>query len=159
MLALSVAATVAAVVWAYLVVGHGGYWRTSQWLPRVSGEPGRWPDVVAVVPARNEAAMLPVTLPALLGQDYPGPLSVILVDDGSTDGTAEVAAALGRGSGRPLRVVAGTPAPEAPDAAGHWAGKVWAMAQGLRAADTLPAREAADTLPVRKTADTLDPER
>src|SRR5580693_9080294 len=131
MLALSVAATVAAVVWAYLVVGHGGYWRTSQWLPRVSGEPGRWPDVVAVVPARNEAAILPATLPALLGQDYPGPLSIILVDDGSTDGTAEVAARLGRGSTRTLRVVAGTPPP---DVAGHWAGKVWAMAQGLRAA-------------------------
>jgi len=132
MLALSIAATVAAAVWAYLVVGHGGYWRASQWLPRVTGEPGRWPDVVAVVPARNEAAMLPATLPALLGQDYPGPLSVILVDDGSTDGTAEVAARLGRGSTRTLRVVAGTPGP--PDDAGRWAGKVWAMAQGLRAA-------------------------
>jgi hopene-associated glycosyltransferase HpnB len=162
MLALSVAATVAAAVWAYLVVGHGGYWRASQWLPRVTGEPARWPDVVAVVPARNEAAMLPVTLPALLGQDYPGPLSVILVDDGSTDGTAEVAARLGHASTRTLRVVAGTPPPKAPeppeaaeppepeaaeppeapepeapvppDAAGRWAGKVWAMAQGLRAA-------------------------
>jgi hopene-associated glycosyltransferase HpnB len=171
MLALSVAATVAAVVWAYLVVGHGGYWRTSQWLPRVSGEPGRWPDVVAVVPARNEAAMLPVTLPALLGQDYPGPLSVILVDDGSTDGTAEVAAALGRGSGRPLRVVAGTPTPETPqtqDGAGHWAGKVWAMAQGLQAAGIpsvreaagIPSvREAAGIPSVREAAGTPDPER
>ena len=131
MLALSIAATVAAAVWAYLVVGHGGYWRASQWLPQVRGEPARWPDVVAVVPARNEAAILPATLPALLGQDYPGPLSVILVDDGSTDGTAEVAARLGRGSTRTLRVVAGTPPP---DADGRWAGKVWAMAQGLRAA-------------------------
>jgi len=145
MLALSIAATVAAAVWAYLVVGHGGYWRASQWLPRVTGEPGRWPDVVAVVPARNEAAMLPATLPALLGQDYPGPLSVILVDDGSTDGTAEVAARLGRGSTRTLRVVAGTPVPPGPpDDAGRWAGKVWAMAQGLRAAgipaDSAPGR-------------------
>jgi glycosyltransferase involved in cell wall biosynthesis len=153
MLALSVAATVAAAVWAYLVVGHGGYWRTSQWLPRVTGEPARWPDVVAVVPARNEAAMLPVTLPALLGQDYPGPLSVILVDDGSTDGTAQVAATLGRGSGRPLRVVAGTPTPEppeVPDAVGpaggaeRWAGKVWAMAQGLRAVGIPSVRGAAE---------------
>jgi len=142
MLALSIAATVAAAVWAYLVVGHGGYWRASQWLPQVTGEPGRWPDVVAVVPARNEAGLLPTTLPALLGQDYPGPLSVILVDDGSTDGTAAVAARLGRGSGRTLRVVPGTPTPESPEpespepseAAGRWAGKVWAMAQGLRAA-------------------------
>src|SRR5208282_3785839 len=131
MLALSVACTVAAVAWAYLVIGHGGYWRASQWLPHVTREPGRWPDVVAVVPARNEAEMLPATLPALLGQEYPGALSVILVDDGSSDGTAEIAARLGRESGRPLRVVSGTPPP---GAAGRWAGKVWAMAQGLAAA-------------------------
>jgi hopene-associated glycosyltransferase HpnB len=144
-------------VWAYLVVGHGGYWRTSQWLPRVAGEPDRWPDVVAVVPARNEAAMLPVTLPALLGQDYPGPLSVILVDDGSTDGTAEVAASLGRGSGRTLRVVAGTPSPPAPDAAGRWAGKVWAMAQGLGVAGIPSARGAADG--AGPGAGDADPER
>jgi hopene-associated glycosyltransferase HpnB len=163
MLALSVAATVAAAVWAYLVVGHGGYWRASQWLPRVTGEPARWPDVVAVVPARNEAAMLPVTLPALLGQDYPGPLSVILVDDGSTDGTGEVAATLGRGSGRPLRVVAGTPSPEPANAAGppgttgRWAGKVWAMAQGLRAAGIPSARGAADG--AEPGAGRADPER
>ena len=130
MLALSVACAVAAVAWAYLVLGRGGYWRASQWLPPVTCEPGRWPDVVAVVPARNEAEMLPVTLPALLGQEYPGALSVIVVDDGSSDGTAEVAARLGRESGRPLRVVAGT---SPPAAGGRWAGKVWAMAQGLAA--------------------------
>ena len=101
MLALSVACTAAAVVWAYLVVGHGGYWRTGQRLPPApsgaAGEPSRWPDVVAVIPARNEAEMLPAVLPTLLGQDYPGALTVILVDDCSTDGTAEVAAGLGPG--------------------------------------------------------------
>ena len=72
MLALSIACTAAAVVWAYLVVGHGRFWLAAEWLPPRRAEPERWPDVVAVVPARNEAAMLPVTLPALLGQDYPG---------------------------------------------------------------------------------------
>jgi hopene-associated glycosyltransferase HpnB len=133
MLALSVACTAAAVAWAYLVIGHGGYWRTGQRLPpsRAAGEPARWPDVVAVIPARDEAAMLPVVLPTLLGQDYPGALTVILVDDCSTDGTAEVAAALGPVPGRPdraLRVVAGAPLPPG------WAGKVWAMAQGLATA-------------------------
>ncbi|MDQ2814340.1 MAG: glycosyltransferase [Actinomycetota bacterium] len=143
MLALSIAAIAAAVVWAYLVAGHGGYWRTSQWLPPVTREPDLWPDVVAIVPARNEAEMLPVTLPALLGQDYPGALSVVLVDDGSSDGTAEVATRLGRTFARPLRVVPGTPppaldppVPPATPAPGsrRWAGKVWAMAQGLAAA-------------------------
>jgi len=74
--------------------------------------------------------MLPVTLPALLGQEYPGALSVIVVDDGSSDGTGEVAAKLGAGSTRPLRVISGAPQPDGE----RWAGKVWAMAQGLRAA-------------------------
>jgi hopene-associated glycosyltransferase HpnB len=130
MLALSVACTAAAVAWMYLLAGHGGYWRTSEWLPRVAAEPDAWPDVVAVVPARNEAEMLPVTLPALLGQEYPGPLAVIVVDDGSSDGTGEVAARIARTSDRPLRVIAGTQPPEGE----RWAGKVWAMDQGLRAA-------------------------
>src|SRR5580704_8489675 len=142
MLALSIACTAAAAVWAYLVLGHGGYWRTGQRLPPAQAaaaapsaaaavaEPSRaaWPDVVAVIPARNEAAMLPVVLPTLLGQDYPGALTVILVDDCSTDGTAEVAAALAPEPGRPgrgLRVLAGAALPPG------WAGKVWAMAQGL----------------------------
>ena len=128
MLALSIACAAAAVVWTYLVAGHGGYWRTSEWLPPVTGEPDAWPDVVAVVPARNEAEMLPVTLPGLLGQEYPGPLTVIVVDDGSSDGTGEVAARIGRESARPLRVIPGTAAPAG------WAGKVRAMAQGLGAA-------------------------
>jgi hopene-associated glycosyltransferase HpnB len=129
MLALSIACLLAALVWAYLVAGHGAFWRAAEWLPTTQGEPGSWPAVAAVIPARNEAAMLPVTLPALLGQDYPGPLSVVLVDDGSTDGTAEVATKLAAEAGRPLRVVAGSAKPDG------WAGKVWAMAQGLRAAE------------------------
>jgi hopene-associated glycosyltransferase HpnB len=129
-LVLSIACVASAAVWAYLVAGHGGYWRTSQWLPRVAAEPGQWPDVVAVVPARNEAGMLPVTLPALLGQEYPGALSVIVVDDRSSDGTGEIAAGLA--DGRPLTVIAGTPPPQG------WAPKVWAMAQGLAAAGPEP---------------------
>jgi hopene-associated glycosyltransferase HpnB len=132
MLALSIACTLAAVAWIYLLAGHGGYWRTTEWLPRAAAEPDAWPDVVAVVPARNEAEMLPVTLPALLGQDYPGPLTVIVVDDGSSDGTSEVAARIaGSLPGRRApRVIPGAPPPEGE----RWAGKVWAMAQGLRAA-------------------------
>jgi hopene-associated glycosyltransferase HpnB len=150
MLALSVACTAAAVVWAYLVVGHGRYWRAGEWLPPpaspcpITGEHASWPEVVAVVPARNEAAMLPATLPTLLGQDYPGALTVILVDDCSSDGTAAVAARLApepTRPGRALRIIAGGP-PRGPD--GGWAGKVWAMAQGLAAAGLPSAAAAGD---------------
>ena len=72
--------------------------------------------------------MLPVTLPALLGQDYPGEFRITLVDDRSTDGTGALAAALGAGFGDKLTVVSGRPRPEG------WAGKVWAMEQGVQAA-------------------------
>jgi hopene-associated glycosyltransferase HpnB len=131
---LSIACAAAALAWVYLVAAHGGFWRTSQRLPRVTAEPTAWPDVVAVVPARNEAEMLPVTLPALLGQEYPGALAVLVVDDGSTDGTGAVAERIAASlpGNRTLRVIPGVP----PPAGERWAGKVWAMAQGLRAAGT-----------------------
>jgi hopene-associated glycosyltransferase HpnB len=139
---LAIACAVSAAAWIYLVVAHGGYWLTSQRLPgtreRQAGA-GGWPGVVAVVPARNEADMLPVTLPALLGQDYRGEFRVVLVDDRSDDGTAQIAAALGasfaRDGGAPLTVVAGQPRPDG------WAGKVWAMAQGAAAATAAEAPE------------------
>jgi glycosyltransferase involved in cell wall biosynthesis len=73
---------------------------------------------VVVVPARNEARHLPETLPQLLAQGY----EVIVVDDRSDDLTAEVAGRLG------ARVVRGLPLPAG------WAGKVWALEQGVRAA-------------------------
>ena len=134
MLILAGAAAAAALAWGYLLAAHGGYWRTDQRLPPGSRDrsrdPARWPSVVAVVPARDEAAILPVTLPGLLAQDYPGEFSVVLVDDASTDGTAGIAAALAAGTGRTLRVTAaGEPPP-------GWAGKVHAMSQGARAAGT-----------------------
>ena len=69
-------------------------------------EPAAWPAVAVLVPARNEAATLPQTLPALLAQDYPGDWSVVLVDDRSDDGTAAVARSLAAGDPR-LRAVEG----------------------------------------------------
>jgi hopene-associated glycosyltransferase HpnB len=128
---LLAATLLAAAAWAYLLAARGGFWRTDQRLPPEAEGAGAWPRVAAVVPARDEADILPETLPSLLGQDYPGPLRVILVNDDSADATAEVAARLGAAApaGRSLRIVAGTPTPPG------WAGKVWAMAQGAAAAD------------------------
>src|SRR5262249_61741947 len=99
----------ARAAWCYLLAGHGGYWRTDVRMPgrARAPDPRRWPSVAAVVPARDEAAILPETLPTLLAQDYPGAFRVVLVDDASGDGTGAVAAALGvAASGEP-----GPPAP------------------------------------------------
>ena len=141
---IAACALAAALAWAYLLAGHGGFWRTDQRLPPLppgaGPAAGSWPAVTAIVPARDEASALPASLPTLLGQDYPGPLAVVLVDDESSDGTSQVAADLGRaarwavtgedgaGGARVLRVLAGRPRPAG------WAGKVWAMAQGAAAA-------------------------
>lgn len=117
-LALSALALAA---WVYLVLAHGRFWRPVIGVP-AAAEPAAWPDVVAVVPARDEADLLPHSLPTLVGQDYPGSLRVIVVDDDSTDGTGDVA----HGLGADVIRTAG-PAP-------GWVGKVAAMAAGVAAA-------------------------
>jgi hopene-associated glycosyltransferase HpnB len=122
----------ALLAWLYLLAGHGRFWLPGPGLPAeppgAAGTPP-WPSVAAVIPARDEAAILPRTLPSLAGQRYPGRLAVIAVDDDSADGTGEVAAAIGAASAPGVvRVVRGAPLPAG------WAGKVWAMAQGAQAA-------------------------
>ncbi|MFJ8659640.1 glycosyltransferase [Streptomyces sp. NPDC093795] len=126
-------------VWGWLLLGQGFFWRTDQRLPstarghaRGDGDTAgaetapRWPRVVVVVPARDEAGVLPLSLPSLLAQDYPGVVEVILVDDGSTDGTGGLAVELaGRHGGLPLTVVS----PGEPERG--WTGKLWALRHGM----------------------------
>lgn len=122
-------ASAAALAWLYLLTCHGGYWLTGQRLPPVPPAPDPLPAITAVIPARNEADVLPACLPSLLGQRYAGPVSVIVVDDDSTDGTARTAAKLAEAAGsHELVVVSARPTPDG------WAGKVWAMSEGVRAA-------------------------
>ncbi|MGW1073385.1 glycosyltransferase [Streptomyces sp. NPDC002537] len=111
--------------WLWLLLGQGFFWRTDVRLPpRVP--PGEWPPVAIVVPARDEAEVLPSSLPSLLAQDYPGRAEVFLVDDGSTDGTGELARSLAAGhGGLPLTVDSpGEPPP-------GWTGKLWAVRHGM----------------------------
>jgi hopene-associated glycosyltransferase HpnB len=123
---------VSAAAWLWLLVGHGRFWRTDQRLPPLVA-PSRWPSVAVVVPARDEAEVLPATLPTLLTQRYPGPARVILVDDNSSDGTDEVARHLAADTRRfgeeggclPLTVT--TPGEPPPG----WTGKLWALAHGV----------------------------
>ncbi len=54
-------------------------------------EPEAWPSVGVVIPARNEADFIGPTLSALDQQDYPGALSMVVIDERSTDITGDVA--------------------------------------------------------------------
>ncbi|MEV5987921.1 glycosyltransferase [Streptomyces sp. NPDC052051] len=116
---------VSLVAWLWLLLGQGFFWRTDLRLPP-RREPGSWPSVCVVVPARDEAAVLPDSLPSLLAQDYPGRAEVFLVDDGSSDGTGELARELARRhGGLPLTV----DSPGEPPAG--WTGKLWAVRHGI----------------------------
>ncbi|MCM2390713.1 glycosyltransferase [Streptomyces albipurpureus] len=115
--------------WGWLLLGQGFFWRTDQRLPHHAPWAGPWPDIAVVVPARDEAEVLPASLPSLLAQDYPGRARVVLVDDGSTDGTGDTARDLAaRYRGLPLTVVhPGEPEP-------GWTGKLWALRHGIEVA-------------------------
>ncbi|KPC59158.1 glycosyltransferase [Streptomyces chattanoogensis] len=113
------------LAWVWLVLGQGFFWRTDVRLPE-RRDPERWPSVAVVVPARDEAAVLPESLPSLLAQKYPGRAEVFLVDDGSTDGTGALARELAAGrGGLPLTVSV----PGEPEAG--WTGKLWAVRHGM----------------------------
>lgn len=120
---------IAAGAWAYLLLARGRFWLAA--LPPDCAPPAAWPPVVAIVPARNEAACLGSSLNSLLTQTYAGDFSIIVVDDDSDDGTAEIATAAGHGHVRSVTLVSSSGPPPG------WTGKLWALEQGLAAA---PAR-------------------
>jgi len=130
---LTAIACIPLLIWLYLVLGRSGFWRVSRKLP--PGDKSQQPrgTVVAVIPARNEAAGVARAVTSLLQQDFPALLRVVVVDDNSDDGTAELArgaaAKLGRES--QLTLLQGHPVPAG------WTGKMWAVAQGVAEAQKL----------------------
>jgi len=114
------------LIWLGLILAHGQFWRarvTDRGMPPV---PAHWPSVTVVVPARNEADVIARSIGSLLEQDYPGVFRVILVDDNSSDGTADAARALNDDR---LTILNGAPLPAG------WTGKLWALSQGIAAAE------------------------
>lgn len=134
----TVATAVAALsllAWLYLILFHGRFWRADQRLGRDASSRA-WPAVAAVVPARDEADVVGAAVRSLLAQDYSGPFRIFLVDDESTDGTAEAArAAVSPGKENVLTVLRTETRPPG------WVGKMWAVASGIAAA-TAAAKEA-----------------
>lgn len=128
MSAIAWIAAASLAAWGFLLLGQGFFWRTDQRLPPREAPPV-WPSVAVVVPARDEAEMLPVSLPSLLAQDYPGRAEIFLVDDSSSDGTGALARELaGRLGGLPLTVLS------PPEPAPGWTGKLWALRHGIEMA-------------------------
>lgn len=119
--------TVSAIVWLVLLF-IPKRWRISE----------RWditdelpvmirplPTLSVIIPARNESSSLPITMPSWLKQSYPDS-EIILIDDESSDGTAECAREISAPANGKVQVLDGSPTPSG------WSGKLWALEQGVR---------------------------
>ncbi|MEL7138763.1 MAG: glycosyltransferase [Pseudomonadota bacterium] len=127
-----IAALIALLVWAVMLIAWHGFWRADQRLPEaVLGEAAARPGVVAVIPARNEAASIEAVLRAHGATAYEGAFAVVIVDDNSEDGTGGLAEAAAEDTGAAIHVLKGAPLPEG------WSGKLWALHQGIAEAERL----------------------
>jgi hopene-associated glycosyltransferase HpnB len=116
-------------IWFYLVFARGSFWRLRPFDDDLAqhAAPNKWPSVVAIVPARNEAETIGQTVAALLQQDYAGQFSIIVVDDHSEDGTSQIAQRTARENNAESRVEI-HPASALP---AGWTGKLWALNEGV----------------------------
>lgn len=114
-------------IWLFLILFWGNFWQADQRINPDAPTPESYPTVWAIVPARDEAEAISNSVTSLLSQSYPGQLSVIVVDDNSSDRTSEIAqeTASKLGQQENLKVISGKPL------ATGWKGKLWAMHQGV----------------------------
>jgi hopene-associated glycosyltransferase HpnB len=107
-------------LWVIILILPWRPWSTRETLEADAvPQQGDLRDTTVLIPARNEAACIEKTLGAL-NQQGSG-LNVILIDDGSTDATADIARGMGMSS---LEILTGQPLPHG------WSGKLWALEQG-----------------------------
>jgi hopene-associated glycosyltransferase HpnB len=123
---LTLLGAVVCIIWLYLLGLRGRFWLISKSRadPPVRGRPPGLPSAVtAIIPARNESAVVAQAIGSLAEQRYPGAFRIVLVDDDSADGTADIARQADP-SGR-LAVIRAAPLPPG------WTGKLWAVSQGI----------------------------
>ena len=129
---LVILAGVSFFIWIVLAFFWGAFWQLRAFDGDAATDPGPtgWPRVVVVTPARNEAATIGRCVGSLAGQDYPGELRIVVVDDHSEDKTRELALEAARRAGASERVTILEAAALEPG----WTGKLSALNQGIGAA-------------------------
>ena len=126
-----VLALLSLAIWIGLLVFRDGFWLARDTDAGMVASPAAWPAVTAIVPARDEADVIGPAMASLVAQDYPGAFRIVLVDDGSSDGTGSIARRVAHGSDR-LTVIEGSPPPTG------WTGKLWAMQGGVVQTTDMP---------------------
>lgn len=114
-------------LWVGLIVFHNRFWLCDQLLPALKGGTAT-PDVIAIVPARNEAETIARCATSILSQNYRGAIHLIVVNDSSSDETAELARAAIAKAPHTGEVLDAKPLEPG------WSGKLWALSQGIEKA-------------------------
>jgi hopene-associated glycosyltransferase HpnB len=166
-LVAEILASLSLVIWFVLFFLWGSFWHIweSDADRTDAPSPQNWARVVAIIPARNEASSIAAVVAALADQDYPGEFSIVIVDDHSSDGTAELArkAAIESGAAAHIQIIS------SPELVPGWTGKLWALNSGVAAsyntaekflwftdADVVHAHDTLRSLVSRAEQDNLD---
>src|SRR5215813_3125957 len=130
---LTAAGVVSLLIWLYLFAAHGQFWRVRKIVVQKPLEPAARARIAVMVPARDEADVVDRTVASLLNQGGGHSIHVFLVDDASSDSTAEVAGRAAQDAGKPAMLTVMHGLPLTPG----WSGKLWAVKQGLEQARAL----------------------
>ena len=150
-------------IWVYLLAGRGRFWRMSKAATELTLPLTSAPRIAVIVPARDEAEVIGLAIRSLLEQDYPGRVQIFVVDDHSSDETANVARRAAGDKSDQVTISSATPLPSG------WTGKMWALSEGVRQAaqfapdyflftdaDIVHAPDSITSLVARAKADKLD---
>jgi hopene-associated glycosyltransferase HpnB len=129
-LAALIAGLLSLAIWIYLLTAHGSFWKVASLTAEVRPLNQIDGTIAVIIPARDEADVIGSTVESLLTQTCAQSIHVFVVDDHSTDATAEAARRSATNFGRPnaLTVITGSPLPAG------WTGKLWAVEQGIEEA-------------------------
>lgn len=113
--------------WVVLALFWHRFWQIDQRLPLTAPQLTNPPSVTAIVPARNEAETIEQCLKSLQSQNYTGEFKIIVVNDNSTDDTGVLIRAMA-GESETITAI------DAAELPGGWAGKMWALDNGVKLA-------------------------
>jgi hopene-associated glycosyltransferase HpnB len=127
---LTVAGALCLLIWLYLCLFHGRFWRIDTIVVHPPSSDVSPAKIAVIIPARNEADVVGQCVTSLLKQTGGHSIHVFLVDDASSDATAEIARETARAAGASEHLTIRQGSPLAPG----WSGKLWAVQQGVEMA-------------------------
>src|SRR5947209_6301238 len=86
----TIAGVIAALVWVFLLLARGKFWQARRLITPMAPVTTTV-KIAVIIPARNEAQVIARSVTSLLHQTCSSSIHIFLIDDGSTDHTAQIA--------------------------------------------------------------------